>query len=205
MESVRLGQSDATESQQLGGEGGGLDRGAGGISTGTPIEKFSPKREIDFTLTLGLGRPALTKLRREKLQEGEHWYKEGRPAAVWLTDAGQRRLLGLIQAPPEAAESPRNEDVAPAGHRYPDDQIPRLPQNGLILEHGRPGWWTPDEAKVVANKFANQKAILVEFEGRQVICRVKSAVPFQPGMIIPVRRYENIVLAARQPRFPGKW
>lgn len=209
MSIVGIGQSDGTESQQAGGEGGGPAQAGGGGATGTRPEKFSAKRESSFAETLGLGRPAVTKLRRERLQEGEHWYKEGKPAAVWLTEAGQKRLLELIEAPqnavPEAVPSPSIEDPAPAGHRYPDDEIPRGPQNGLILEHGRPGWWTADEARVVANKFANRMAILVDFEGRQVICRVKDSANFQPGMIIPVRRYENIVLAARQPRFPGKW
>jgi uncharacterized Zn-finger protein len=57
----------------------------------------------------------------------------------------------------------------------------------------------------VSNVFANRRAILVEFEGRQVICRVKDATNFHPRMVIPVRKYGNIVLAARQPRFPGKW
>jgi hypothetical protein len=73
------------------------------------------------------------------------------------------------------------------------------------LEHGRPGWWTKDEAKVLANKFANRKAISVEFEGKQTICRVKDSLNFQPNMIIPVRKYDGILTAARQPRFPGKW
>lgn len=75
----------------------------------------------------------------------------------------------------------------------------------MILEHGRPAWWTADEAKVVANKFVNRKAIYVEFEGRNMICRVKDSLNFAAHMVIPVRRYDNILMAARQPRFPGKW
>ena len=115
---------------------------------------------------------------------------------------GNAKVLELLGVKTEAKVEVA---PAPAGHRIADERIPRGPQNGLILEHGRPGWWTADEALVVSNGFANRKAILVEFEGRQLICRVKDARNFVPRMLIPVRRYGEVVLAARQPRFPGKW
>lgn len=158
-------------------------------------------RELELAPKFGLSRADLA-VRRRELVEGEHWLKEGRPKAIWWTQKGLD-ALGLSLGLPEVTK------VVPAvpivGHRIPDDKIPKLPQNGLILEHGRPGWWTADEALVVSNVFANRKAILVEFKGRQVICRVKDAGNFHPRMVIPVREYGNIVLAARQPRFPGKW
>jgi hypothetical protein len=163
---------------------------------------------MDFADKTGLGRPALREMRQQHLVEGTDWWMTEKPKTVWLAESGRRKIFELIAAPEALAaaqESPRSEDLAPAGHRYPDAEIPRLPQNGLIVEHGRPGWWTADEARVLQNKFANRRAILVEFEGRQVICRVKDSTNFQPGMVIPVRRYEGIVLAARQPRWPGKW
>ena len=136
-------------------------------------------REIELAIRVGMSRVEMGKLRR-RLTQGEDWDYDGRPKSVWYTHAGE-------------------------GHRYPDHKIPKLPQNGLILEHGRPGWWTNDEAKVLANKFANRKAISVEFEGKMTICRVKDSLNFQPNMIIPVRKYDGILTAARQPRFPGKW
>ena len=160
-------------------------------------------REIELSLQMGLTRVDLA-LRRKQLVEGEHWLREGRPKAIWWTQAGLD-VLGVQAglANPLKAES---LVVAPVvGHRIPDDEIPKLPQNGLILTHGRPGWWTPDEAVVKSNVFANRRAILVVFEGREIICRVKDATNFQPGMVIPVRRYETVVVAARQPRWPGKW
>lgn len=157
---------------------------------------------MDLAPKLGLARPALADLRKTKLRQGLHWEKLGRPAVVWYSEAGVARVLELLGVKTEA----KVEVAAPAaGHRIPDELIPRGPQNGLILEHGRPGWWTADEALVVSNGFANRRAILVEFEGRQVICRVKDARNFHPRMLIPVRRYGEVVLAARQPRFPGKW
>jgi len=161
-------------------------------------------RELELAPKFGLSRADLA-VKRRQLVEGEHWVKEGRPKAIWWTQKGLDALGLAIGLP----ESPKEPDApAPAavvGHRIPDDQIPRGAQNGLILTHGRPGWWTADEAVVVNNVFANRKAILVEFEGRQMICRVRDSRNFHPRMLIPVRRYGNIVLAARQPRWPGKW
>lgn len=164
-------------------------------------------REIELAIKVGMSRIEMGKL-RGRLTKGDHWDYDGRPKSVWYTHAGvqaMERILGEQPAEikPVVVEIEVFEEVE--GHRYPDDKIPKLPQNGLILEHGRPGWWTKDEAKVLANKFANRKAISVEFEGRQTICRVKDSLNFQPNMIIPVRKYDGILTAARQPRFPGKW
>lgn len=174
---------------------------------GFHLPKIFPKmpmiRELELAPRFGLSRADLA-VKRRQLVEGEHWLKEGRPKAIWWTQKGLD-ALGLVVGVPEAPKAPEAGQTAAVGHRIPDDQIPRGPQNGLILEHGRPGWWTADEALVVSNVFANRRAILVEFEGRQVICRVKDATNFHPRMVIPVRKYGNIVLAARQPRFPGKW
>lgn len=188
------------------GAGGVARRPAGGGRDGFPHRKIFSKmpmiRELELAPRFGLSRADLA-VKRRQLVEGEHWLKEGRPKAIWWTQKGLDALglaVGLPETP-KAADAP----AAAVGHRIPDDQIPRGPQNGLILEHGRPGWWTADEALVVSNVFANRKAILVEFEGKQVICRVKDATNFHPRMVIPVRKYGNIVLAARQPRFPGKW
>ena len=190
-------------SQPTGGEGGGPAAAAAGTPTGTPTKNFSPKcREMDLAPQLGLARPALADLRKTKLRQGLHWEKLGRPAVVWYSEAGNARVLELLGVKTEAKVEVA---PAPAGHRIANEQIPRGPQNGLILKHGRPGWWTADEALVVSNGFANRKAILVEFAGRQLICRVKDARNFVPRMLIPVRRYGEVVLAARQPRFPGKW
>ena len=181
-------------------------RPAGGGRDGSPHRKIFSKmpmiRELELAPKFGLSRADLA-VKRRQLVEGEHWLKEGRPKAIWWTQKGLD-ALGLVVGLPETPKAADSPAVA-VGHRIPDDQIPRGPQNGLILEHGRPGWWTADEALVVSNVFANRKAILVEFEGKQVICRVKDATNFHPRMVIPVRRYGGIVLAARQPRFPGKW
>ena len=164
-------------------------------------------REIELANQVGLSRVEVKKL-RARLTVDLHWGYEGRPRAVWYTAAGVSAFEALLGEQPEAAAPVPVQIRAPeagSGHRYADADIPRLPQNGLILEHGRPAWWTEDEAKVVANKFVNRKAIYVEFEGKKMICRVKDSLNFATHMVIPVRRYDNILMAARQPRFPGKW
>jgi hypothetical protein len=207
---VGSGQSDANNSHQPRGGGGGPIAASEGNATGHPAENFpqNAEREIDFAQKTGLGRPTLREMRQRHLVEGEDWWSEGRPKVVWLAESGRRKILELIaapEAPAAALESPRNEDLPPAGHRYPDAEIPRLPQNGLILRRGRPGWWTADEAKVLQCRFANRRFILVDFEGRQVYCKVKDNSKFARGMVIPVRRDGNVVVSARQPREPGKW
>lgn len=213
---VRFGQSEADAADLQGGGGDAGLASGGGSATGPAPSKFSPKcGERELAALIGLPQRKVAQIRRLKLEVGVDFEKLGRPAKVWYSDAGVERvrgLVGVVSAVPVVSGLPPVPEVSPVlvdppvlGHRIPDDQIARLPQNGLILEHGRPGWWTEDEAVVVANSFANRKAILVEFEGRQVICRVKDATNFVPRMVIPVRRYENIVLAARQPRWPGKW
>ena len=176
---------------------------------GSPHQTFLPKiREFDLARELGVARAVLFAWRKTELTKGLHWDYQGRPTTVWHSEAGRRRVLelaGVAARSESRPESGAESQPESKGHRYSDDRIPRGPQNGLILEHGRPGWWTADEAMVLSNNFVNRKAILVEFEGKKVICRVKDAAAFAPAMIIPVRRYGNIVLAARQPRFPGKW
>jgi hypothetical protein len=194
--------------QPKGGEGGVASTPAPPDADGSPHHNFFPKiREFDLARQLGVARSVLLGWRKNDLRQGTDWDYQGKPKTVWFSESGEKaalRLLGVAEQDRQE-DRPNEPQPAPAGHRYADDQIPRGPQNGLILEHGRPGWWTSDEAMVVANGFANRKAILVEFKGRQVICRVKDARNFTPRMVIPVREYGNIVLAARQPRFPGKW
>lgn len=208
---MRVGQSDAVGPAEAptepvdpqGGRGVAQPPAAVGRDGSTP-DKFFCKtaiREADLAAQFGVARPVLSRLRLDKLREGVDWFFSAPPRRVMVTEAGVEALRGLLGLPKgEAlAEQPAG------GHRIPDDQIPKGPQNGLLLEHGRPGWWTADEAVVLANGFANRRAILVEFAGRQVICRVRDARNFHPRMVIPVRPYGNIVVAARHPRFPGKW
>jgi len=188
--------------------------GAGGVASSRPApdadgytpQQFFPKiREFDLSRQLGVARSVMVGWRKNELRQGVDWEYQGKPKTVWYSEAGQLQVLKLVGVPKVVEAMKAESQPALTGHRYPDDRIPRGSQNGLILEHGRPGWWTADEAMVLSNGFVNRKAILVEFEGKKVICRVKDAAAFAPAMIIPVRRYGNIVLAARQPRFPGKW
>jgi hypothetical protein len=158
-------------------------------------------REAELASKVGLPRIKLAELRRKSLKEGQHWMYTPVPRTVVYLQAGIDRVVELIGAP--ALPAPQPPPASDGWLSY--EAIPKLAANGLILTKGRPGWWTTEEAVVRSTAFANRKAILVHWRGRDVICRVKSASAFVVGQVIPVRPYQNIVLAARQPRWPGKW
>lgn len=202
---------DVTQSQQ-GGGGGGSDRQENETATGTTPQNFFPKRtsdvrEIDLVPQLGVTRAELVRIRREHLTEVEDWYYTAkRPKVVMLTPAGLGKVMFVLGA--KTAHVAINPAPAPLELRnawFNDAQVPRIPANGLILTKGRPGWWTREEAIVKQTAFANRKAIYVEWRGKPTICRVKDAGGFVVGQVIPVREYGSILLAARQPRWPGKW
>lgn len=202
---------DVTQSQE-GGGGGGSDRQENETATGPHPENFFPKRtsdtrEIDLVPQLGVTRAELVRIRREHLTEVEDWYYTAkRPKVVMLTEKGLGRVMLILGAQLQAVARPA--PPAPLELRnawFNDAQVPRIPANGLILTKGRPGWWTREEAIVKQTAFANRKAIYVEWRGKPTICRVKDAGGFVVGQVIPVREYGSILLAARQPRWPGKW
>lgn len=149
----------------------------------------------------GISRPDLAKIRRSRLIQGEDWGYTPAPRKVFYTPAGVKKACDALEIRGEPLKAPdpvQNEWL-------PLDAIPKGNANGLILTKGRPGWWTPHEAIVKANAFSNRKAILVRWRDRDVICRVRSADNFAVGMVIPVREYGNILVAARHPRWLGKW
>ena len=155
-------------------------------------------REIELCVKIGLPRAVVTKMRRDNLLQGVDWYYSARPKAVCYTEAGLAKLEQFIGS---SIELP-----APSSNKWlPNDKVPRIAANGLILTRGRPGWWTEDEALVTANRFANRRAIRVRWNETDVICRVKNAEFFALGQVIPVRHYDHILVAARQPRSYGRW
>ena len=155
-------------------------------------------REIELCVKIGLPRPVVTKMRQTNLVEGVDWFYSARPKAVCYTEDGMAKMEKLI-----SVEIPAE---APVVQKWlANGMIPKISANGLILTKGRPGWWTDEEAVVIGNAFANRKAIRVRWNDREVICRVKNAVGFAIGMVIPVRAYEHILVSARQPRAPGRW
>lgn len=160
--------------------------------------------EMEIYVQLGVARPEVVRIRREKMERGRHWDYTKPPRKVFFTDLGLevlQRELGAPNAIPAAPEPP-----APESHYwFPESEIPKIPANGLILTKGRPGWWTAEEALVRQTAFVNRKAILVRHCGSDKICRVREASRFVVGQVIPVRPYGNIVVSARQPRFQGKW
>lgn len=170
------------------------------------VGMMSDVRETELVRLLGIARPELVRLRRANLRENLDWYYTKPPRTVMITPNGRQaisRLLDLGEAIPAEAGVPQ-QTVRPSGW-LADEDIPKNQSNGLILAKGRPGWWTDEEAIVRQTAFVNRKAIFVEWRGKRTICRVKNASAFVVGQVIPVRRYDNILLAARQPRWPGKW
>lgn len=162
-------------------------------------------RETELAIKLGLARPELARLRKEHLAQGEHWMYTSAPKTVVYVQAGVDRVAELLAL--KAEDAPVAEAPAPSGlnNWLPDEAVPKIKPNGLILARGRPAWWSPIEGVVRSSRFVNRKAVLINVSGRDVVCRVKDAGNYPVGMVIPVRPYENVYVAARHPRFPGKW
>lgn len=157
--------------------------------------------ERNLCVMYGVSRPAMAEIRRSRLVQGEDWGYTPAPRKVFYTPAGVKKICDALEIRGEPLEAP-----APAQNDWlPLEAIPKGNSNGLILTKGRPGWWTPQEAIVKANAFVNRGAILVNWKGRDVICRVRRSENFAVGMVIPVRQYGNILVAARHPRWLGKW
>jgi hypothetical protein len=158
--------------------------------------------ERQLAKDLGLGQPELAKRRIGQLEKGVHWDYQGMPKQTFYHSNGveaMKALLNINTAVEEPQSAPNEAKVVRV------KEIPKIKANSLIINHGRPGWWTDKEAIVFANKFANKRMILVEYEGKRVPCRVKISHNFTSGMVIPVRQYDNILVAARHPRFAGIW
>jgi hypothetical protein len=172
-------------------------------------EYIQPIEMVQFCISekqlardLGLGQPELAKRRIAKLIKGEHWDYKGMPKQTFYHSSGvdaMKLMLNIDITPKE----PVVEPIEPKVIRV--KEIPKIKANTMIATHGRPGWWTNQEAIVFANKFANKRMILVEYEGKRVPCKVKASHNFISGMVIPVRQYDNILVAARHPRFAGIW
>lgn len=173
--------------------------------------------EPDLAKHLGIGRPLLAQMRRLKLEEGIHFTRGEKPLRrIEYTGMGVTRMRELLGVPDaeaaklDGAVHGAQPEPAPQGEQVanlwiPDAMIPNIKANGLILAKGRPGWWTQREAIVKQTAFANRRAILVTYGDRDVICRVKDADKFAVGQVVPVREYGAVLLAARQPRWRGKW
>jgi hypothetical protein len=156
--------------------------------------------EKQLAKDLGLGQPELAKRRISFLTKEKHWDYKGMPKQTFYHSNGVQLMKKLLEIKEEeVAKAPEQPQVVRV------KEIPKIKANSLITNHGRPGWWTDKEAIVFANKFANKQMILVDYEGKRVPCRVKVSHNFISGMVIPVRQYDNILVAARHPRFAGIW
>lgn len=160
--------------------------------------------EVELAEKLGVAKRVLAETRMTKLVDGVDWHYSGAPRRVWYSEGGVKAAMAAIGLETAVVVAP--EPVVAGGKRWlTKEEIPAGPQNGLVLEHGRPGWWTEEECVVISNTFANRRSIWVRHNGGEKICRVRDAKNFVPRMLIPCRPYGNVVVAARHPRWPGKW
>ena len=83
-------------------------------------------REIELCVKIGLPRAVVTKMRRDNLLQGVDWYYSARPKAVCYTEAGLAKLEQFIGSPIALP--------APSSNKWlPNDKVPRIAANGLIL------------------------------------------------------------------------
>ena len=160
-------------------------------------------REIELAIKFGLARPELARLRKEHLAEGEHWMYTSAPKTVVYVQAGVDRVAELLAL--KTGDAPVVEAPSGLNNWLPDEAVPKIRPNRLILARGRPAWWSPIEGVVRSSRFVNRKAILISVSGRDVVCRVKDASHYPVGMVIPLRPYDNIYVAARLPKYRGQW
>lgn len=157
-------------------------------------------REIDLTRELGIGRKEVQAVRDAAgLVKGTDWDKVGRPATICLTDHAAltiRSRIGQGVVPPVATVAASDGVRAVL--------TPNVAANAMILKHGRPPWWTKDEATVI-KKTTNLGVVEVDFGGVRKACRVRDSRLMQIGMVIPVREYGNALVIARSPRAAGRW
>jgi hypothetical protein len=157
-------------------------------------------REIDLTRELGIGRKEVQAVRDAAgLVKGIDWDKVGKPATICLTDHAAltiRSRIGQGVVEPETAKA--------ASDGVKAVMTPNVAANAMILKHGRPPWWTKDEATVI-KKWTNPSVVEVDFGGVRKTCRVRDSSLIQIGMVIPVREYGNALVIARSPRAAGRW
>ena len=145
-------------------------------------------KEGDLARLLGLQRNELVMMRRDgRALEGKHWGKEanGKPEKLWAikwTDEGLKWLQG---------EANIEDDVVAFAAEAAEEKVVK-------------------EAEVVA-KYRNPRILGGEIidprNGRRtpVTVLVRDSKNFVAGMMVPLRWDVNRWVAAKHPRFGGRW
>lgn len=176
-----------------------------------------------FASSLGVASDQCKSLKAQ-LKRGKHWVV-GRYNKTYLTAAGQDRLKELVAAPVEQeadvepvndAGTPPEAEVAPSEVQTSWAEAsqaitealeqhgiePDAPKTGSALERLLA---ESETATVLRTRFTNNRVLLVSYEGTERVCLCKDSRYFVPGMVIPVRKDGDNLVAKFQPRRLGKF
>jgi len=134
--------------------------------------------EREICEKLGLSREQLLEVRR-MFTENEHWSKvpSKRQQKYWDVVWTEEGLAKLM-----------------AQFGFDEKEAEVIKEEPLFKAEGK-----------VVGKYGNKRLIMVEVGGKNQPVLVRDSDYFVIGMTLPLRRDGERLVAARHPRFPGRW
>lgn len=134
--------------------------------------------EKEICEKLGLSREQLLEVRR-MFTEHEHWSKvpSKRQQKYWDVVWTEDGLAKLM-----------------AQFGFKDEEVKVIKEEPVFKAEGK-----------VVGKYGNKRLIMVEVAGKNQPVLVRDSDFFRVGMDVPLRRDGDRLVAARHPRFPGRW
>lgn len=134
--------------------------------------------EKEICEKLGISREQLLDVRR-MFTEHEHWSKipSKRQKKFWDVEWTEAGLAKLM-----------------AQFGFDQKEAEAIKEEPLFKAEGK-----------VVGKYGNKRLIMCEVGGRNQPVLVRDSDYFRVGMEVPLRRDGDKLVAARHPRFPGRW
>ncbi len=134
--------------------------------------------EKEICEKLGLSREQLLEVRR-MFTENEHWSKipSKRQQKYWDVVWTEEGLAKLM-----------------AQFGFKEEEAEVIKNEPLYKAEGK-----------VVGKYGNKRLIMVDVDGKNQPVLVRDSDYFAVGMTVPLRRDGERLVAARHPRFPGRW